>query len=312
MPADFIHGLRARVGPVLLPVAYVTAIVRNERGQVLFQRRQDFGDAWWGLPGGVIEPGESPAACVRREVLEETGLRVRPLRLTGLYSSLRYQVTYPNGHQVQQVTLCYTAEIEGGSLSPAAGEIDALAFLDPSAPLPRPPWYADMLVHALRLRPGAGPYFDPPEAQSPVTPWASLAAVQAAGVAEALPWPVAAVAAIDPAGRLLLRHSPAVDAWDLPTTPLRAGETLAYTARRALRAQAGLDLAPRRLLGAIGGHRAPAHSGHQPFYPITVVFAVWPHAEVSRLHGPIQFFTRAALPPLPAATIDLLFQAGFA
>ncbi len=79
-----------------------------------------------------------------------------------------------------------------------------------------------------------------------------------------------------------------------------------------LRAQTGLDLAPRRLVGAIGGHRAPAQSGHQPFYPIAGVFAVWLHAEVSRLHGPIQFFTRAALPPLPAATTDLLFQAGLA
>jgi ADP-ribose pyrophosphatase YjhB (NUDIX family) len=293
-----------------LPLAYVTAIVRNERGQILFQRRKDFGDAWWGLPGGVIEPGESPAACVRREVLEETGLRVRPVRLTGLYSSLRYQVTYPNGHQVQQVTLCYTVDVESGSLGPAAGEIEALAFFDPDALPPRPPWYADMLAHA--MRPDAAPFFDPPEAQSPVTPWTSLAAVQAAGFSEALPWPVAAVAALDPAGRLLLRHGSAVDSWDLPATPLRVGETLAYTAQRALRAQTGLDLAPSRLLGAIGGYRVPARAGHQPFYPIVGVFAVWLSAAVSGLHGPTQFFTRAALPPLPAATIDLLRQVGFA
>jgi len=42
--------------------------------------------------------------------LEETGLTVAVRRLTGLYSSLRYQVAYPNGDQAQQVTLCYDCE----------------------------------------------------------------------------------------------------------------------------------------------------------------------------------------------------------
>jgi 8-oxo-dGTP diphosphatase len=33
----------------------------------------------WNAPGGKSEPGESPEACARREVLEETGLRVSGL-----------------------------------------------------------------------------------------------------------------------------------------------------------------------------------------------------------------------------------------
>ena len=32
------------------------------------------------LPGGSPEPGETTGACARREVLEETGLRVNPVR----------------------------------------------------------------------------------------------------------------------------------------------------------------------------------------------------------------------------------------
>ncbi len=50
---NYIAWLRGRAGPARLPLVFVTAIVRDAAGRVLFQRRADFGDAWWGLPGGV-------------------------------------------------------------------------------------------------------------------------------------------------------------------------------------------------------------------------------------------------------------------
>lgn len=37
----------------------------------------------WSIPGGRLEPGETDEAGVRREVLEETGLRVEVGRLAG-------------------------------------------------------------------------------------------------------------------------------------------------------------------------------------------------------------------------------------
>ena len=46
--------------------------------EILITRRKDhtvYG-GWWELPGGKIEPGESPAACVRRELHEEVGIHV--------------------------------------------------------------------------------------------------------------------------------------------------------------------------------------------------------------------------------------------
>ena len=38
----------------------------------------------WQLPGGWIEPGESPEQTARREVMEETGLDLDELRFVGL------------------------------------------------------------------------------------------------------------------------------------------------------------------------------------------------------------------------------------
>lgn len=38
----------------------------------------------WNAPGGKSEPGESPEECARREVLEETGLRVSKLLYHGV------------------------------------------------------------------------------------------------------------------------------------------------------------------------------------------------------------------------------------
>jgi ADP-ribose pyrophosphatase YjhB (NUDIX family) len=49
-------------------------IVRN--GKLLLLHREKRGEAYDALPGGTVEPGETPEAAAVREVLEETGLRV--------------------------------------------------------------------------------------------------------------------------------------------------------------------------------------------------------------------------------------------
>lgn len=54
-------------------------LLRNPEGQVLLcelsYKRE------WDLPGGVVDPGESPATCVEREIQEELGLEVTAGRL---------------------------------------------------------------------------------------------------------------------------------------------------------------------------------------------------------------------------------------
>ncbi len=57
----------------------VTAAVIEKDGLILIaQRRQ--GDALagkWEFPGGKIEPGETPEACLERELMEEFGVETR-------------------------------------------------------------------------------------------------------------------------------------------------------------------------------------------------------------------------------------------
>lgn len=65
----------------------VAAAVVDPQGRVLAARRRDTGR--WEPPGGVLELGESIPAGVKREVLEESGLHVQPLMLTGVYKNMR-------------------------------------------------------------------------------------------------------------------------------------------------------------------------------------------------------------------------------
>ncbi|MFC5911638.1 NUDIX domain-containing protein [Streptacidiphilus monticola] len=60
-----------------LPRAFVaaSALVTDGQGRVLLLKSYR---RWWQWPGGVCEPHEGPAACARRELLEETGLDLEP------------------------------------------------------------------------------------------------------------------------------------------------------------------------------------------------------------------------------------------
>ncbi len=68
----------------------VTGIVAREDGRVLAIERDD--DGRWVPPGGVLELEETPQAGAVREVWEETGVRVEPVRLVGVYKNMRLGV----------------------------------------------------------------------------------------------------------------------------------------------------------------------------------------------------------------------------
>ncbi|WP_207400762.1 NUDIX hydrolase [Actinomadura roseirufa] len=68
----------------------VTGVVQRSDGRVLAIKRAD--DGRWVPPGGVLELDETPQDGVVREVAEETGVKVEPIRLTGVYKNMRLGV----------------------------------------------------------------------------------------------------------------------------------------------------------------------------------------------------------------------------
>jgi 8-oxo-dGTP pyrophosphatase MutT (NUDIX family) len=77
------------------------------REKVLLTQRADNGR--WCLPGGHMESGESAAEACEREVWEETGLKVRAIRLLGVYSNPDQLVIYKDGRKAFFVVLNFEA-----------------------------------------------------------------------------------------------------------------------------------------------------------------------------------------------------------
>ena len=128
--SKYLRDLRELVGSRMLLLPGVAAIVRDADDRVLFIRRADNGE--WGLPAGAIDPGETPAQAVAREVREETGLEVRPTRVAGVFGGRRFRVRYENGDEAEYTVIVFDCEVVGGTLSPVDGEALELRYFTPA------------------------------------------------------------------------------------------------------------------------------------------------------------------------------------
>jgi ADP-ribose pyrophosphatase YjhB (NUDIX family) len=89
----------------------------------LIRRGQEPQKGEWSLPGGALELGETLDEGVRREVLEETGLMVEPVRVVAVLDRIvldeAERVRY---HYVLVDSLC---RVVGGSLCCATDAVEA-------------------------------------------------------------------------------------------------------------------------------------------------------------------------------------------
>lgn len=116
----------------LVPAA--RAVIFDQHDRVLLIRRGD--NREWGLPAGGMEPGESITDCMRREVLEETGINVHNWHAFAIYSEPRFRA--PNRPSAQLITMAYRVDEWDGELQSVTDEtIDARWFtLDQLRALP--------------------------------------------------------------------------------------------------------------------------------------------------------------------------------
>lgn len=245
----YIKWIRDRVGSQKILVIYASICIVDDRGRLLWQQRGDFG--WWGLPGGVLELDEDLATCAIREAKEETGFDVAITGLVGVYSSPDYDIGYPNGDEVQQITYCFRAEVVGGSAVADGVETLDLQWWDFGHTPRTALWYRDM---AADLFVGGGTAGVPPTFTSGSRgdgprgePYFKLIRrhigsepfVAAAGVA----------AVFDDGGRLLLVRRADDGTWSLPGGMVELGERIDQTVVNEIKEETGLDIVPERLIG---------------------------------------------------------------
>ena len=139
----FILELRRKVGHDLLLLHGLIAVVVDDHGRVLLNRRADTGN--WSIISGILEPGEQPDQAIVREVFEETGLHVRVERLVHVY--MTPVITYPNGDRSQYLTVVYRCRPVGGEAVVNDDESLEVRFFPPD----QLPPLRDDLLHSIRL-----------------------------------------------------------------------------------------------------------------------------------------------------------------
>ena len=125
---DYYDDPNAPVANSIVPA--VTAIVRNDAGDVLLIERTDNG--LWALPGGAQDLGESAPDAVRREVLEETGITVEVTGISGIYSDPKHVIAYDDGEVRQEFSLCFHARPVGGNLR-SSSESRSVHWISPDS-----------------------------------------------------------------------------------------------------------------------------------------------------------------------------------
>ena len=140
MMSPYYQMLRSKVGKQRLLVPSVAAVIHDGQGRLLIQERSS--DEAWSLPGGAIEPGETPESAIRREVEEETGFEVKTVHLLGVFGGEAFRYVYPNGDPVEYMVALYQCRISDMPVREPDAETKSIRFFTreeaPALVLPYP------------------------------------------------------------------------------------------------------------------------------------------------------------------------------
>ncbi len=110
------------------PVLGVGALIFRRGKILLVERGKAPLKGWWSLPGGALEAGETIKDGLLREVLEETGLEVKPVRLATVFERIIHDAK--GRTEYHYVLIDYICRVTGGSAS-ASSDVASLAWAGP-------------------------------------------------------------------------------------------------------------------------------------------------------------------------------------
>lgn len=268
---SYVEWIRSKVGQRRIFIAFASIILQDEAGAVLLQRRGD--NLHWELPGGSLERGESIQDCARRELFEETGMSAGNLHLVGLYSDPKYDHIFPNGDQVQQFNVCFSAEVEGGKPCRDGKESLDLKFFTPEA-IPynsMSNFYMDMLHHGLKR---GEPVFEEPFSQVEITDQIEMIC---SIIGHEFYIGVGSTAVVvNNESKILMVKRTDNGLWSLPGGYMSLGENAAQAVIREVGEEAGLEIEVERLMGILSPVQAWQYPNGDCTQGVVAIFRAHP------------------------------------
>jgi ADP-ribose pyrophosphatase YjhB (NUDIX family) len=159
---EWLDSVGEGVGGYVTPKVAVAAVVGNEAGEILLTQRADSGV--WLYPVGWADVGYSPAEVAVKEVYEETGIEVEPVRLVAVFDGLRLGFA-----RIPMYSMVFHCRMLGGELVGHPLETRAVGFFPRDAlpwPLAGGERWVDLAFAAINGEARAAE-FDPPR----TPPW---------------------------------------------------------------------------------------------------------------------------------------------
>ncbi|HVF13219.1 MAG TPA: NUDIX hydrolase N-terminal domain-containing protein [Acidimicrobiales bacterium] len=127
---DWLAQVGQGVAGYVTPKVAIGAVVGDDDGRILLVQRADSG--MWLYPTGWADVGYSPAEVAVKEVLEETGMVVEPVRLIAVLDGLRLGFT-----RIPLYSLVFHCRLVGGELAAHPLECRAVGwFAEDDLPSP--------------------------------------------------------------------------------------------------------------------------------------------------------------------------------
>jgi ADP-ribose pyrophosphatase YjhB (NUDIX family) len=119
---NYITYLRSMVGNKKIILNAACAVISDDSGKILLQRRSD--NKKWGLPGGLMELDESIEQTAIREVKEETNLDIILTDFIGVFNNPNMR--WREADEARVICFSFVGKVVGGTL--CINDTESLGF----------------------------------------------------------------------------------------------------------------------------------------------------------------------------------------